>query len=285
MSQTPLVIDNPHDMRQYSAAARAAGQRVGLVPTMGALHEGHLSLLEYTGQHCQRLAVSIFVNPLQFNQQEDLDKYPRTFERDLELCASQGAHVVYAPTVAAMYPQGFQTTVSVAKVSQGLCGAFRPGHFDGVTTVVLKLFNAVLPHLAVFGEKDFQQLQVIKRMATDLDLGLEVVGRPTVRESDGLAMSSRNARLSPAERQQALCLWRGLNRARSLARAGERACQALIDAALAEITAIPGTRVEYVEIVDSTTLETVTSLDERRARLVMAVWVGGTRLIDNMALN
>ncbi len=285
MSQTPLVIDNPHDMRSYSAEARAAGMRIGLVPTMGALHQGHLSLLEYTAQHCQRLVVSIFVNPLQFNQQEDLDKYPRTWERDLELCAAQGAHVVYAPTVAAMYPPGFQTTVSVAQVSQGLCGAHRPGHFDGVTTVVMKLFNAVAPHLAAFGEKDYQQLQVIKRMATDLDLGLEVVGRPTVRETDGLAMSSRNTRLSPAERQQALCLWRGLNRARSLARAGEQQAPALREAALDEISAIPGTRVEYVEIVDSTTLEALASLDGHRARMVMAVWVGGTRLIDNMALN
>jgi pantoate--beta-alanine ligase len=285
MSQTPLVIDNPHDMRAYSVASRAAGQRIGLVPTMGALHQGHLSLLEYTAQHCQSLVVSIFVNPLQFNQQEDLDKYPRTFERDLELCAGQDADVVYAPTVAAMYPHGFQTTVSVAHMTQGLCGAHRPGHFDGVTTVVLKLFNAVLPHVAAFGEKDFQQLQVIKRMALDLDLGLEVVGRQTVRESDGLAMSSRNVRLSPQERQQALCLWRGLNRARSLARAGEHQSQLLKDAALAEINAYPGTRVEYVEIVDSTTLEPLASLNEHRARMVMAVWVGGTRLIDNMALN
>jgi pantoate--beta-alanine ligase len=285
MSQIPLVIDNPHDMRAYSVAARAAGQRIGLVPTMGALHQGHLSLLEYTAQHCQSLVVSIFVNPLQFNQQEDLDKYPRTLARDLELCAGPGTDVVYAPTVTAMYPHGFQTTVSVAQVTQGLCGAHRAGHFDGVTTVVLKLFNAVLPHVAAFGEKDFQQLQVIKRMALDLDLGLEVVGRQTVRESDGLAMSSRNVRLSPQERQQALCLWRGLNRARSLARAGEHQSQLLRDAALAEINAYPGTRVEYVEIVDSTTLEPLASLNEHRARMVMAVWVGGTRLIDNMALN
>lgn len=285
MSQTPLVIPNPQDMRQYSAAVRAAGQRVGLVPTMGALHQGHLSLLDYTAQHSDRLVVSIFVNPLQFNQQSDLDNYPRTWERDLELCAGRGAHVVYYPGVRDMYPQGFQTTVSVAQVSQGLCGAYRPGHFDGVTTVVLKLFNAVMPHLAAFGEKDYQQLQVIKRMVADLDLGLEVVGRPTVREADGLAMSSRNVRLSPAERQQALCLWRGLNRARSLVRAGETQTPVLAEAARAEIAATPATKIEYVEIVDSTTLEPLASLDDRRARLVLAVWVGGTRLIDNMALN
>ncbi|MBI4800693.1 MAG: pantoate--beta-alanine ligase [Desulfarculus sp.] len=285
MSQTPLVITNPQDMRSYSAAARAAGQRVGLVPTMGALHQGHLSLLEYTAQHTHRLVVSIFVNPLQFNQQSDLDNYPRTWERDLELCAGRGTQVVYYPGVRDMYPQGFQTTVSVAQMTQGLCGGKRPGHFDGVTTVVLKLFNAVMPHLAAFGEKDFQQLQVIRRMATDLDLGVEVVGRPTVRESDGLALSSRNVRLSVAERQQALCLWRGLNRARSLVRAGETQTPALVEAAQAEIAATPGTKIEYVEIVDSTTLEPLASLDDHRARLILAVWVGGTRLIDNMALN
>lgn len=284
MSSTPIVIDNPRDMRADSAAAHAAGQRVGLVPTMGALHQGHLSLLDHVGERCGRLVVSIFVNPLQFNQKEDLEKYPRTFGRDLELCGQHGAQVIYAPTVEAMYPQGFETTVSVAHMTQGLCGAYRPGHFDGVTTVVLKLFNAVDPDLAAFGEKDYQQLQVIKRMARDLDLGLDIQGLPTVREADGLAMSSRNQRLSQAERQQALCLWRALNRARSLARAGEVEAEILKASALAEIEATPGVRLEYLEIVDSTTLESMPRLD-CRARMLIAAWVGGTRLIDNMGLN
>jgi pantoate--beta-alanine ligase len=284
MSNAPIVIDNPRDMRADSAQAHAAGLRVGLVPTMGALHQGHLSLLDHVGERCGRLVVSIFVNPLQFNQKEDLDKYPRTLARDLELCAAHGAHVVYAPTVEAMYPQGFETTVSVAHMTKGLCGAHRPGHFDGVTTVVLKLFNAVNPDLAAFGEKDFQQLQVIKRMARDLDLGLEVEGLPTVREADGLAMSSRNQRLSPQERARALCLWRALNRARSLARAGERDAEALKAAARAELEAEAEVRLEYLELVDSTTLEDLARL-EGRGRLVIAAWVGGTRLIDNMGLN
>ena len=284
MSQTPLVIDNPTEMRAYAASVRSQGQRIGFVPTMGALHQGHLSLLDYARDHGGRLVVSIFVNPLQFNQKEDLDQYPRTLARDQELCAAHGAQAIYAPTAQAMYPLGFQTTVSLAHITQGLCGAYRPGHFDGVTTVVLKLFNAVQPDLAVFGEKDFQQLQVIKRLTLDLDLGVEVVGRPTVREADGLAMSSRNARLSAQERQDALCLWRALNRARDLAQAGQQDAETVKQAARAEIAATPAARLEYLEIVDSTTLEPLRRL-ERPARLALAVWVGGTRLIDNMALN
>lgn len=284
MSQTPLVIENPREMRAYSAAAKVRGERVGLVPTMGALHQGHFSLIQFARQRCQRLVVSIFVNPLQFNQASDLDKYPRTFAADSALCASAGVDVIYFPDVKAMYPEGFQTTVSVERMTQGLCGAYRPGHFDGVTTVVLKLFNAVLPDLAAFGEKDFQQLTVIQRMAADLDLAVEVVGRPTVREADGLALSSRNVHLSPQERQESLCLWRGLNAARALAQAGELEAAEIKAAAQAPIAAASGVRLEYLEIVDSTTLEPLTRL-ECPARMAVAAWVGGTRLIDNLALN
>jgi pantoate--beta-alanine ligase len=284
MADQLQVINTPQDMRALSAAARQGGRRIGFVPTMGALHAGHLSLLDYARPLTDLLVVSIFVNPLQFDRADDLDHYPRTWEADCRLCAEHGADVIYAPTPASMYPQGFLTKVAVAKMTEGLCGAHRAGHFDGVTTVVCKLFNAVQPHLAAFGQKDFQQLMVITRMARDLDLDVEVVGRPTVREADGLAMSSRNVRLSPEERAQALCLWRSLSRARALADAGQTDCAALVAAATAEIAAVPQARLEYNEIVDAENLEPLTTLD-RPARLCLAVWLGETRLIDNLALN
>lgn len=284
MADQLQVINTPQEMRALSAAVRQGGRRVGFVPTMGALHAGHLSLLDYARPLCDLLVVSIFVNPLQFDRKDDLDHYPRTWEADRRLCADHGADVIYAPTPAAMYPEGFLTRVSVAKMTEGLCGAHRPGHFDGVTTVVLKLFNAVQPHLAAFGQKDYQQLTVISRMARDLDLDVEVVGRPTVRESDGLAMSSRNVRLSPEERQKALCLWRAMGKARALADSGQRDVAALVVAARAEIDAVPEARLEYLEIVDADNLEPLTVLD-RPARLCLAVWLGTTRLIDNLALN
>ncbi len=264
-------------------AARGRGRRIGFVPTMGALHAGHLALLDYARAHCDRLVVSIFVNPLQFDRKDDLERYPRTWESDLAACAGHGVDVVYYPRAEAMYPPGFQTTVSVGPMTQGLCGAFRPGHFDGVTTVVLKLFNAVLPHLAVFGEKDYQQLKVIQRMVRDLDLGVEVVGRPTVREDDGLALSSRNLHLSAPERRRATCLWRGLNRARELAASGEREVARLVAAAQEVIESAEGARVEYLEVVEAETLEPLVHLD-RPARMCTAVWLGSTRLIDNLAL-
>jgi len=284
MTEKPIVIKTPAEMILDSRAARARGERVGLVPTMGALHQGHISLLDYTRQHCDRLVVSIFVNPIQFNKKDDLEKYPRTWEQDTARCAEAGADVIYAPDAAVMYPAGFQTKVAVGAMAQGLCGAFRPGHFDGVTTVVLKLFNAVRPHLAVFGQKDYQQLKVIQRMCQDLDLEVEVVGCPTVREPDGLALSSRNVHLSPSERRQSLCLYKALSRARALAQAGEREAAALIAAARREIESSPLARLEYLEVVDAETLEPVSRL-ERPARMCLAAWLGDTRLIDNMGLD
>lgn len=263
---------------------RQKGGRVGFVPTMGALHAGHLTLVDYAKERCDELVVSIFVNPLQFDRADDLNGYPRTWQQDLELCNDHGVDVIYYPDAAAMYPEGFQTKVSVEKMTQGLCGAHRPGHFDGVTTVVLKLFNAVQPDIAVFGEKDFQQLSVIKRMTQDLDLGVEVVGHPTVREADGLALSSRNVHLSPQERKDALCLWRGLNRAMDMAKSGEKDTSKLKAAALAEIETAPGARMEYLEVVAADSLETIDYLD-RPARMAMAVWMGQTRLIDNAPLD
>lgn len=270
-------------MRAFSAAAKAAGKSVGLVPTMGALHVGHMALMDWARGHCDTLVASIFVNPLQFDRADDLDAYPRTWDDDLAKCAAAGVDAIYYPDAAAMYPDGFLTKVSVARMTEGLCGAHRPGHFDGVTTVVLKLFNAVMPDIAVFGEKDYQQLMVITRMARDLDLGVEVIGRPTVREDDGLALSSRNVHLSPDERGRALCLQRALNRARDLARAGERDAGALKQAARAEIAAA-GAEPEYLEVVRADDLEPLARLDAP-ARMALAVWMGGTRLIDNMALN
>ncbi len=270
-------------MRAFSAAAKAAGKSVGLVPTMGALHAGHMALVEWARGRCDALVVSIFVNPLQFDREDDLAGYPRTWEEDLAKCRAAGVDAVYFPDAAAMYPDGFCTKVGVAGMTEGLCGAHRPGHFDGVTTVVLKLFNAVMPDIAVFGQKDYQQLMVITRMARDLDLGVEVIGRPTVREPDGLALSSRNVHLSPEERRRALCLHRGLGKARELADAGERDVAALKRAARDEITAAEA-EPEYLEVVHANTLEPLSRLDAP-ARMALAVWMGGTRLIDNMALN
>lgn len=279
-----MVFHNPRDMSAQAADLRVKGLRIGFVPTMGALHQGHLSLLDYAREHCDRLVVSIFVNPLQFDREDDLSGYPRTWEADLAACAEHGAEIIYAPTSQVMYPEGFQTKVSVTELTQGLCGAGRPGHFDGVATVVLKLFNAVRPHLAVFGRKDYQQFRMIQRMVTDLDLPVQVVGRPTVREADGLAMSSRNTHLSPEERQQALCLYRGLNKARQMAEEGQKDTAALKQAAAAEVAAVEQARLEYLEVVDRHSLEPLATLD-RPAVMAMAVWLGQTRLIDNLELN
>lgn len=284
MSKTPLIIETPEEMRAHTGAVRLKGGRMGFVPTMGALHEGHLTLVDYARERCDELVVSIFVNPLQFDREDDLTGYPRTWQADLDLCTKHGVDTIYYPSAKAMYPEGFQTKVSVAEMTQGLCGAHRPGHFDGVTTVVLKLFNAVQPHLAVFGEKDFQQLAVIKRMTRDLDLGVEVVGHPTVREADGLALSSRNVHLSPEERRNALCLWRGLTKAMDLAAGGEKSVARLKDAALAEIEAAPQARLEYLEVVDAASLKPLEEIN-RPARMAMAVWMGETRLIDNAPLD
>ena len=284
MGKTPIIIKTPEEMREHTSAVRAKGGRIGFVPTMGALHAGHLALVDYARERCDEMVVSIFVNPLQFDREDDLSGYPRTWQVDLDLCIAHGVDVIYYPNPEAMYPDGFLTKVRVDGMTKGLCGAHRPGHFDGVTTVVLKLFNAVQPDLAVFGEKDFQQLAVIKRMTRDLDLGVEVVGHPTVREADGLALSSRNVHLSPQERENALCLWRGLNKAQELAGNGEKNVAKIRAAALTEIEAVPEARMEYIEVVDAGTLELLQEIN-RPARMAMAVWMGETRLIDNAPLD
>jgi pantoate--beta-alanine ligase len=282
MAREPQVIRKPAEMTAWAEAARARGERIAFVPTMGALHEGHVSLLREGRRRGDKLALSIFVNPTQFGPKEDLSRYPRDLPGDLAKAASADTDVAYCPEPADVYPPGFQTYVQVREVEQGLCGGSRPGHFVGVATVVCKLFNVVRPHVSLFGEKDFQQLAVIRRMVADLDVGVEIVGMPIVREPDGLAMSSRNAYLSPEERQRALALSRGLTAAAARAKAGERDAAGLVAIARAALEGQVD-RVDYVELRDAATLGPVTRL-EREGVLLVAAFVGKTRLIDNLRI-
>ena len=283
MSAAIRCIETITGLRAELDAARERGASIGFVPTMGALHQGHLSLIRAARERDDVVVVSIFVNPTQFNASEDLKKYPRDLGRDLALAEGAGADIVFAPTDAEMYQGEFSTWVDVEGLSEGLCGGARPGHFRGVCTVVTKLFNIVGPHRAYLGEKDAQQLAVIKRMVRDLDMRLEIVPCPTVREPDGLAMSSRNMRLSPAERTQAAVLYRALTAARVAIENGERdagrlkagICAALADADLAKI--------DYVEIVDVDSLESVSIVD-RTCSIALAVFFGQVRLIDNITV-
>jgi pantoate--beta-alanine ligase len=276
-------VTDPREMQSLARQWRAQGLKIALVPTMGYLHRGHLSLMEYARGVADRLVVSLFINPTQFGPSEDYQQYPRDLERDAGLVRAVGADVLYHPGVEEMYPVGYQTYVTVEGITRGLCGASRPGHFRGVATVVLKLFHQVRPHTAIFGEKDYQQLVVIRRMAADLNLAVAVVGRPIVREPDGLAMSSRNTYLNQEERQAALCLYRAILAARELAAAGENSQEKLLGAVRQIITETPHTRIDYVALVDPETLEEVETL-RGEARLALAVWVGKTRLIDNTLL-
>jgi pantoate--beta-alanine ligase len=269
-------------MSVWSEAARARGERIAFVPTMGALHAGHVSLLSAARKVANRVVLSIFVNPTQFGPQEDLARYPRDLAGDLAKAASANTDVAFVPEANDMYPPEAQTFIDVRDVSQGLCGARRPGHFAGVATVVCKFFNIVRPHLAIFGEKDFQQLAVIRRMVRDLNMPVEIVGEPTVREADGLAMSSRNAYLSPTERGRALSISQGLSMARERFAAGERDAGGLVNTALAILNEHVD-RIDYLEIRDADTLRPVDRLD-RPAVLLAAVYVGATRLIDNVRL-
>jgi pantoate--beta-alanine ligase len=271
-------------MQAWSREVRGRdGLRVALVPTMGALHEGHLSLIELARRHADRVVASVFVNPVQFDRADDFARYPRDVERDGALLAGAGADVLFAPDVNEIYPPGAQTFVTVEELARPLCGAHRPGHFRGVATVVLKLFTIVQPQVAVFGEKDYQQLAVIRRMVRDLFLDIDVVGAPIVRETDALAMSSRNRHLDDAGRVAARCLAVGLDAAEALVAAGERDGAALMAAASAALAREPLARTEYVALVDPDTLAPITTLDER-AVVALAVWVGSTRLIDNRVL-
>jgi pantoate--beta-alanine ligase len=271
-------------MRAWADARRAEGARIGLVPTMGYLHEGHVSLVRIAKAHgCGAVAATIFVNPTQFGPGEDFGKYPRDEARDLAMLSAAGASAVYLPGVKDMYPEGHQTHVEVRTVSQGLCGAARPGHFRGVATVVAKLFLAAKPHVAVFGEKDCQQLAVIRAMTRDLDFGIEIVGAPIVREEDGLAMSSRNAYLKGDDRIAARCLSRGLFRAKALFDAGERDTGTLVAGAREEIAREPLATLEYAE---GRTPETLSPLSGgvNAITILVAAKVGPARLIDNITL-
>jgi pantoate--beta-alanine ligase len=277
------IVKDPRDMQAVSLAWRGLNQKIALVPTMGYFHEGHLSLMRYGREHGDRLVVSLFVNPAQFGPSEDLDRYPRNLEGDAALAREVGADVLYTPPAAAMYPEGYQTYVTVEDLSRPLCGASRPGHFRGVTTVVLKLFHQVMPHLAIFGEKDYQQLAVIQRLVADLNVPVEVVCRPIVREADGLAMSSRNTYLNPEERRAALGLFQALNQARDQAASGETRADRILSEVQQLITSNPGVRLDYAALVDPQTLKNVDTL-RGPARLAVAAWVGATRLIDNMLI-
>jgi len=277
------VIDSVRDMQAWADAARQRRQRIGLVPTMGYLHAGHLSLVREARQHADVVVASIFVNPLQFGANEDLSRYPRDLDGDRRRLTEAGTDALFLPDAAAMYPAGFQTAVAVENVTRGLCGASRPTHFGGVATVVTKLFHAVKPHVAVFGEKDFQQLVTIRRLVADLDFDIQVIGAAIVREPDGLAMSSRNAYLSPEERRAALCLSVALAHAQSLVEHGESDAARIIAAVTRIIAAQPLARIDYVNLVDPLTMDDRPTVDDT-ALLAIAACFGRTRLIDNRIL-
>ncbi len=276
------VVHAPDAFRTACDRARGEGKRVGLVPTMGALHEGHFSLLAQARRRADFVAATIFVNPLQFGQGEDLARYPRTWEQDLEGCQSHGADLVFAPDAGAMYPDEFQSAVTVGSLTHMLEGEHRPGHFDGVTTVVAKLFNLAGPCAAVFGRKDYQQWKVLSQMVRDLDMPIEVIGSPIVREPDGLALSSRNRYLVAQERQRALGIVQGLRAAFDAWRVGERD-PAQIQRVAREPVAANFDRIDYLASVDPDTLE-VALRPQDRLLVVVAAHLGTTRLIDNLVL-
>jgi pantoate--beta-alanine ligase len=277
------VVTSVRAMQGLADTARCAGSRLALVPTMGALHAGHLALAAEAASRADHVTVTIFVNPTQFGPGEDFDRYPRTLEADLDLLRQQGhTDVVFAPSVEEIYPEGNRTTVRVEGLDRHLCGEHRPGHFDGVTTVVSRLYLACRPDVALFGRKDAQQLIILQRMTRDLRFGIEVVGVETVREDDGLAMSSRNRYLAPEERRQATVLYRAVKRARLAVKAGEREPAALVSAMLDIIQEAPLAHPQYARVVDSETLEEPAALMSGRTYLAaVAVIFDGARLIDN----
>jgi pantoate--beta-alanine ligase len=277
------VLTKIDDVRAALRGARGSGKRLGFVPTMGALHEGHLSLVRAARAACDNVAVSIFVNPTQFGPDEDLGKYPRSFERDHELLEREHVDFLFSPSADEMYPPGAVTWVTVEELSGKLDGRSRPTHFRGVTTVVSKLFHIVEPHMAFFGQKDAAQLAIIRRMVRDQNFSVEIVACPIVREPDGLAMSSRNAYLNPEQRKEALVLHRSLMRVRQLTAAGERNAEKLRQAGLAEFSRESAVRLDYFEIVDPDALDPV-ELISRGTLVAAAAYVGTTRLIDNILL-
>jgi len=275
------VVSSISEVRGALALVRQRGSTIALVPTMGALHAGHGQLMEQAARESNYVVASIFVNPIQFNDPGDFHLYPRTLSADVEFCSSQGVRLVFAPTAEEMYPAPLATYIDVGRLTEKLCGEFRPGHFRGVATVVMKLFQIVQPDVACFGEKDAQQLAVIRRMVRDLDVPVKIVGVPTVRESDGLAMSSRNQRLNPDERRLAPLFYRALQAARRVIETGQRDPAPVKRAVLAMLDR-PEIRVEYLEIVDPGEMQPVTRM-EGTVLVAGAIWLGSTRLIDNIA--
>jgi len=277
------TIRSVSDMQQWAGATREAGKKIAFVPTMGFLHEGHVALMREGKGRGDYLVVSIFVNPTQFGVGEDYEDYPRDLEGDTEKVSSAGGDIIFTPSTKEMYPSGYQTFVAVEKVTQKLCGASRPTHFQGVTTVVAKLFNIVKPQVAIFGEKDYQQLVTIRQMTRDLNFAIEIIGMPIIREEDGLAMSSRNKYLSPEERKQALCLFSALNQVEKLFQGGEKNPKKLIDRAAEIIRVQPVATIDYVKVCHPETIEDLEWIDDK-ALMTLAVKIGKTRLIDNRVL-
>ena len=274
------VIRTIKEMKEFSSRARRAGKTIAFVPTMGYFHDGHLSLMRGGRKQGDLLVVSLFVNPTQFGPNEDFKNYPRDFERDGKMAEEVGVDVLFVPEAMEMYPPDHQTVVRVEKVTQNLCGKSRPTHFQGVTTVVMMLFEIVMPHVAIFGEKDYQQLVTIQQMAKDLHMSVEVVGMPTVREADGLAMSSRNTNLLPEERKAALSLHRSLQKAKELLQKGERNADRIINEVRGILQSEPLVRIDYAQICDAYTLKDVGRI-EGDVVVALAAYLGKTRLIDN----
>jgi pantoate--beta-alanine ligase len=275
------VITTIKEMKEFSSRARGTGKTIAFVPTMGFFHDGHLSLMREGRKRGDLLVVSLFVNPTQFAPHEDFKNYPRDFEKDRRMTEEAGTDILFAPEVDEMYPSDHQTLVQVEKVTRNLCGRSRPTHFRGVTTVVMMLFEIVMPHVAVFGEKDYQQLVTIRQMVRDLHMGVEVVGMPTVRETDGLAMSSRNTYLLPEERRAALSLYRSLQRAKDLLQKGEQRASRIVGEMNGILQSEPLVRMDYVQICDADTLQDVARIDGDVV-IALAAYVGKTRLIDNL---
>lgn len=280
---TTRLVSSVEEIRKEIRSAQHAGQTVGLVPTMGALHAGHLELIRQSTANNDHTVVTLFVNPTQFNDVSDLDKYPRDLEADLAACQNANVDWLFAPSVEEMYPEKPLTTINVEGVSEGLCGDYRPGHFAGVATVCAKLFAIAPANRAYFGQKDYQQLAVIRRLVQDLNLPIEIIGVPTVREADGLAMSSRNRRLTPNQRLAAPVLHTALQGAQAAAAHGIVDAARLIDIAQSVLAEEPQARVEYVALVDRETMAPIATVD-RECRMAMAVWVDDVRLIDNIAI-
>ncbi len=274
------IIKTPEEMKNWSIIQKKEGHTIGFVPTMGALHEGHLSLMHASVGENDTSVVSIFVNPTQFAPDEDYESYPRSFEKDNKICFSTGIDIIYAPTVETMYPEDYSTYVVVEKVSEGLCGKSRPHFFRGVATVVAKLFNAVLPDRAYFGQKDAQQYAVIKRMVRDLNMGIDVIEMPIIRESDGLAISSRNQYLTPAQREKALCLSRGLFKVEEMIKNGERSIEKIKNVLASEMAEVD---IDYIEVVNAETIEPLDTI-QGDVLIAVAARVGRARLIDNIKL-